>query len=280
MPDFRSVYKSWKWYRSASAESAGYGFYRTDGTDTQTPYLNDQELLYDYLSTNTPSVQWLRDVAGVQVSCNPDGSIKMWEHVGSELAGVGIELKALEKLRKTALGLGVRMLNCVNVFEILTNKGRAVGAIGFEMYDMSCHIFHAKAVCVATHGCQFKKLGREFMGYGTGVGAAFRAGAHIRNIEFSTQIEIVFKGTNVPVYGGYNLIFNQLGENISMKYAPNAPEISVPLLKGMVKEVREGRGPLYVDLRKPDETLISIGWEGMDVADGRLLPDKMNGKSM
>lgn len=241
----------------------------------QTPYLNDQELLYDYLSTNTASVQWLRDVAGVQVSCNPDGSIKMWEHVGSELAGVGIELKALEKLRKTALGLGVRMLNCVNVFEILTNKGQAVGAIGFEMYDMSCHIFHAKAVCVATHGCQFKKLGREFMGYGTGVGAAFRAGAHIRNIEFSTQIEIVFKGTNVPVYGGYNLIFNQLGENISMKYAPNAPEISVPLLKGMVKEVREGRGPLYVDLRKPDETLISIGWEGMDVADGRLFPDKI-----
>ena len=241
----------------------------------QTPYLNDQELLYDYLSTNTDSVQWLRDYAGAQVSENPDGSMKMWRHPESKLAGIGIELRTIEKLRKTALGLGVRMVDQVNIFEVLTNNGTACGAVGFDMNEGEFHIFHAKAVAMATHGCQFKKLGREFMGYGTGIGAAFRAGAHIRNIEFSTQIEIVFKGTNVPVYGGYNLIFNQEGTNISKIYAPDAPEISVPLLKGMVKEVREGRGPLYVDLRVPDDTLISIGWEGMQIGDGRLMPDKI-----
>ncbi|MCI8993339.1 MAG: FAD-dependent oxidoreductase [Eubacterium sp.] len=241
----------------------------------QTPYLNDQELLYDYLSTNTEAVEWLRDFCGVLISHNEDGSLKYWVHPESKLVGFGIELRAIERLRRKALEMDVRILNCVNIFEILTNNGQAVGAIGFDMDEMECHIFHAKAVAMATHGCQFKKLGREFMGYGTGVGAIYRAGGLIRNIEFSTQIEIVFKGTNVPVYGGYNLIFNQNGENISKKYAPNAPEISVPLLKGMVKEVREGRGPLYVDLREPDETLISIGWEGMTMGDGRLMPDKI-----
>lgn len=241
----------------------------------QTPYLNDQELLYDYLSTNTESIEWLRDFCGVLVSHHEDGSLKYWVHPESKLMGVGIELRAIERLRRKALELGVRMLNCVNIFDILTRNGQAVGAIGFDMDQMECHIFHAKAVAMATHGCQFKKLGREFMGYGTGVGAIYRAGGLIRNIEFSTQIEIVFKGTNVPVYGGYNMIENRLGENISQKYAPNAPEISIPLLRGMVKEVKEGRGPLYVDLTHPDETMISIGWEGMTMGDGRLMPDKL-----
>lgn len=240
----------------------------------QTPYLNDQELLLDYLSTNTDSVEWLRSI-GVHVSENPDGSIKMWRHPESKLAGAGIELRGIERLRKKALELGVRIYNEANIFEFLTNNGTVCGAAGVDMKDGTYLIFHAKAVACATHGAQFKKLGREFMGYGTGLAAAYRAGARIRNCEFSTQIEIVFKGTNVPVYGGYNLIFNQKGENISKIYAPNAPEISVPLLKGMVKEVEEGRGPLYVDLRVPDETLISIGWEGMDKGDGRLFPDKM-----
>ncbi len=243
-------------------------------TENQTPYINDQELLYDYLSTNTESVEWLRSM-GCLVSENEDGSIKMWPCPESNLAICGIELSAPQTLRKVALEMGVRILNCVNVFELLTNNGVVCGAVGFDMDYMKYHIFHAKAVAVATHGAQFKKLGREFMGYGTGIGMAYRAGAYMRNAEFSTQIEIVFKGTNVPVYGGFNLIHNQLGENISMKYAPNAPEIGIPLLKGMVKEVEEGRGPLYVDLRVPDETLIAIGWEAMQFGDGRLMPDKL-----
>ena len=152
--------------------------------ENQTPYLNDQELLKDYLTTNTESVEWTANYAGALVSRNEDGSIKMWRHPESNLAGAGIELRTIKKLRRTALGFGVRILNYVNVFEILTEDGkpgRACGAIGFDMETMECHIFHAKAVAVATHGAQFKKLGREFMGYGTGVGAAFRAGAHIRN---------------------------------------------------------------------------------------------------
>lgn len=241
----------------------------------QTPYLNDQELLYDYLSTNTDSVKWLHDFCGVLISENEDGSLKYWVHPESKLVGFGIELRAIERLRRKALEMGVRILNETNIFEVLTNNGVVCGAIGIGTKKGDLRIFHAKAVAIATHGCQFKKLGREFLGYGTGVGAIYRAGGLIRNIEFSTQIEIVFKGTNVPVYGGYNLIFNQNGENISKKYAPNAPEISIPLLRGMVKEVEEGRGPLYVDLRVPDETLISIGWEGMQIGDGRLMPDKM-----
>lgn len=241
----------------------------------QTPYLNDQELLYDYLSTNTKTVEWLHDYCGCLISHKEDGSLKYWVHPESKLVGFGMELRAIERLRRKALELDVRILDTVNIFEVLTRDGQACGAVGIHMETGEYHVFHAKAVAVATHGCQFKKLGREFMGYGTGVGACMRAGALVRNIEFSTQIEIVFKGTNVPVYGGYNMISNKDGVNISKIYAPNAPEISIPLLKGMVKEVREGRGPLYVDLSQPDDTMISIGWEGMQVGDGRLMPDKL-----
>ena len=55
------------------------------------------------------------------------------------------------------------------------------------------------------------------MGYGTGVGAMYRVGALMRNVEFSTQVDVVFKKTNTPIYGGFNMICNKNGENLTDK---------------------------------------------------------------
>src|SRR5574344_1091828 len=104
------------------------------------------------------------------------------------MSGVSINVNA--QLRTYALKLGIRLLSRVNVFELLTSdKGKVIGAIGFDMDHMDCKIFHAKAVAMATQGCHFKKIGLEFMGYGTGVGAMYRVGALMRNVEFSTQTD-------------------------------------------------------------------------------------------
>ena len=139
--------------------------------------------------------------------------------VSSGLWGMGgIDITVVESLRKFALKLGIRILSRVNVFELLTTKeeGRAIGAIGFDMDHGECRIFHAKTVCLSTHGAHFKKMGKMFMGYATGVGAAYRAGGVLRNLEFSTQPDIIFAQNGLPVYGAYNLIHNK-GENISKK---------------------------------------------------------------
>lgn len=89
----------------------------------------------------------------------------------------GVSINVCAQLRQMALKLGIRLLSRVNIFELLTNKkGKVIGAIGFDMDHMECKIFHAKAVAMATQGCHFKKIGLEFMGYGTGVGAMYRVG--------------------------------------------------------------------------------------------------------
>lgn len=162
----------------------------------------------------------------------------------------GVSINVCAQLRQMALKLGIRLLSRVNIFELLTNKkGKVIGAIGFDMDHMECKIFHAKAVAMATQGCHFKKIGLEFMGYGTGVGAMYRVGALMRNVEFSTQVDVVFKKTNTPIYGGFNMICNKNGENLTDKYIGHKEwEVTPALVDAMVKEVAAGNGPLTVDL--------------------------------
>lgn len=184
---------------------------------------------------------------GVNLSRNPDGSIKMWPLKNNLWAQVGIELGNTQSLRQHALKLGIRLLSYMQIFELLTDDGRVVGAAGFDVYHMKYSIFKAKAVALATNGADFKKMGGMFMGYGNGLAAAYRAGARMKNAEFSTELDVVSKAVYTPIYGACNIIYNNKGENISQKYAPNRVEVSPELALGMYKEVSEGRGPCYAD---------------------------------
>ena len=190
--------------------------------NANTEFLNDQEFLAEYLKVHTDNVEWLREL-GCNVSTNEDGSTYYINFIPG-LLGAGLNINVCRSLRDAALKLGVRLLSRVNLFELLTGEsGRAIGAIGFDMDHGECRIFRAKAIAMATQGCHFKKIGLEFMGYGTGVGAAWRAGAVMRNVEFSTQTDIVYKKNNTPIYGGFNIIKNSKGENIKYKYCGPAP---------------------------------------------------------
>lgn len=165
----------------------------------------------------------------------------------------------------------------INIFELLTNdKGKVIGAIGFDMDHGECKIFHAKATAMATQGCHFKKIGLEFMGYGTGVGAMYRVGAVMRNVEFSTQVDVVFKKTNTPIYGGFNMIQNKNGLNLTDHYIGHKEwEVTPVLVEAMVKEIKEGNGPLWVNLEEPDEVRAMIGGHDMDESTQRMFRDKL-----
>jgi len=236
-------------------------------------YLNDQEFLLDYLSTNTKTVEKLVDW-GVVVSRNPDGTIKMFREPRNFWCITGIQMDICQSLRKHALKVGVRLLSRVQIFELLTSGKRVIGGIGFDLDHLECRIFRAKAVAVATHGAHFKKMGGMFMAYGNGMGAAYRVGAQMRNAEFSTQPDVVYKANFNPVYRGHNIIHNRDGVNVSDIYAPNAAEPSTELCLGMYKEVQEGRAPLYADLRNPDP-LRSMDDPRLNVNNQRFFPDKM-----
>lgn len=241
-----------------------------------TPFLNDQEFLMRYLEVHRDNIDYMKH-CGVQLSCDEEGNATPLPFIPNALDMAGVSINVNAQLRAYALKLGIRLLSRVNVFELLTSKsGKVIGAIGFDMDHMECKIFHAKAVAMATQGCHFKKIGLEFMGYGTGVGAMYRVGAVMRNVEFSTQVDVVFKKTNTPIYGGFNMICNKHGENLTQKYIGHLEwEVTPALVNAMVKEVAEGNGPLWVDLEKPDEVRMMIGGTDMSESTQRMLRDKM-----
>lgn len=244
--------------------------------NAHTPFMNDQEFLRDYLVVHRDNIDYMRH-CGVQTSCDEEGNSQPIPFIPDALDMGGVSINVCEQLREFALKLGIRLLSRVNVFELLTSdSGKVIGAIGFDIDHMECTIFHAKAVAMATQGCHFKKIGLEFMGYGTGVGAMYRAGAIMRNVEFSTQVDVVFKKTNTPIYGGFNMICNKHGENLTQKYIGHLEwEVTPALVDAMVKEVAMGNGPLWVDLEKPDEVREMIGGTDMDESTQRMLRDKL-----
>lgn len=233
--------------------------------NSHTEFLNDQEFLREYLKAHTDNVEYMHH-CGVKLSVDEEGNVSYFDLIPGALDCAGVEIYICRSLRAFALKLGIRLLSRVNIFELLTNNsGRVIGAIGFDMDKAECKIFQAKAVAMATQGCHFKKIGLEFMGYGTGVGAAWRAGAVMRNVEFSTQTDIVFKKTNTPIYGGFNLIHNKHGENISQKYFGETQlELSTEMVLGMLEEIKQGNGPLWCDLEHPDEIRKIVGGQSHD----------------
>ena len=237
-------------------------------------YMNDQEFLLDYVTTIPDSIEFL-DHCGVKLSRNADGSLRYFTMPNGLWSGCGIELDNVVSLRAHALKVGVRLLSHVQIFDLLTDdKGAVIGGVGFDSDDGNFHIFNAKAVVVATDGCYFKKVGGMFMGYGNGLAAAYRVGAMMRNAELAFAGEPVYTATNQPCYGAFNIIHNKDGVNISDIYAPNAEESTPELQIGMWKEVQEGRGPLYADLRNPDSVREFIGGQGTEFLQ-RLFPDKL-----
>lgn len=223
--------------------------------NAHTEFMNDQEFLAKYLQAHADNIDYIHE-CGVKTSVNPDGTVMYNPFIPGGLTSSGIEINTCVSLRRHALKLGIRLLSRVNIFELLTAEdGRVIGGIGFDMDEGECKIFQAKAVAMATQGCHFKKIGLEFMGYGTGVGAAYRVGAVMRNVEFSTQTDIVFKKNNTPIYGGFNIIYNNKGENLKEKYCGvGAPlmEVDTRLVMGMLEEIKQGNGPLWCDDEHPD----------------------------
>lgn len=261
--------------RATSKEEGGIQKAMGYLVNSHTEFLNDQEFLEEYLKVHVDNAEYMHH-CGVKLSVNEDGTVSYFDFIPGALYMSGIEINTCRSLRAFALKLGIRMLSRVNIFELLTNdKGKVIGAMGFDMDKGECKIFHTKAIAMATQGCHFKKIGLEFMGYGTGVGAAYRVGAVMRNVEFSTQTDIVFKKTNTPIYGGFNLIYNKNGENLAKKYCKETQwELAPEMVLGMLEEVKAGNGPLWCDLENPDEVRAVIGGQGHN-NEMRMLRDKM-----
>lgn len=191
----------------------------------------------------------------------------------------GINLYALDNLRKTAQKKGIQFLNHTTVTRLIKVGERVCGAVGFDIYDGTFYILKAKTVVVAC-GANAYRATRMFTNNGEGNILSFDVGAQMRNAEFNF-IEVGASSTGETIHNSSRYLFNKDGENVWDKYVHwNAADVCPELIEGIEKEYREGRGPVYVDMdvmhNSPEWLAQARGLMSEEGGPQKLFPDKLS----
>jgi succinate dehydrogenase/fumarate reductase flavoprotein subunit len=186
----------------------------------------------------------------------------MWEPVGS--------YKHLLKINRQAVLRGVKVLDRVLATDLLTRDGKVQGAVGIDTRQGIFYVLKAKAVVIASGGFSGGGAGIYPHLTGDGIAMGLRAGAELRGMEFGkaeTGGILVDRGCPTWVFVLLNpqeeeiTITNARGEEFLEQYELGrrlegrkyyGPPWRIQLM-AMLRELREGRGPCYVDYRAPNK---------------------------
>ena len=158
----------------------------------------------------------------------------------------------------------VRLVNWAMVTSLFTSSGggEVIGAAGFSIRKGTFYVFNAKCTILATG--DVVRLAANSTGnpynsfispYGTGSAQAlaFEAGADIADLELG-KATLIPKGFSSPgmnaIAGLDAYLINAKGERYMFRYHPlgeKAPRFD--MVYATVREIAEGRGPCYVDMR-------------------------------
>jgi adenylylsulfate reductase subunit A len=172
----------------------------------------------------------------------------------------GKQLKPL--LAKEARRLGAQTLEKCAISGLLTHDGRITGAVGFNNRTGTFYTIRAKAVLLATGNTNriFENpTGIPFNTWqcpantGAAQAMAYEVGAKLANMEI-VRITLVPRGFSAAglnaLTGMGGKFVNAAGEEFLLRYHPagaRAPRFK--LVEAVMKEISEGRGPVYVDCR-------------------------------
>jgi succinate dehydrogenase / fumarate reductase, flavoprotein subunit len=230
-------------------------------------YMADQKWTRQLLEGARERVKTL-DAWGIPISKDEDGNIRRFSSRGMvTVRCLQYQPKtAMEELRRRCLAAGVRILDRINVADLITSDGAyptagaVCGAVGFHVRDGTRYVFHAKRTILACGAMAMKGKWHIDNVACDGIGIAYRAGARVLDLElgFGGTFVVLYKhynlsGYNVAVAHGAQLI-NARGERFMAKYDPVRFERSelARVIAAFVKELVDGRGPCYLDLRTCD----------------------------
>jgi len=170
----------------------------------------------------------------------------------------GKELKP--RLAKEVSRLGCRVLDKTMLTKLLHQDRMVLGAVGFDIRTGKVYVIEAKSIVISTGNTnrlyenpRMNPFNTWLCPFDTGDGQlmALEAGAALTNMEYM-RMTLLPKGFAAP---GFNALvgmggrfMNALGEYYMEKYHPlgnRAPRYEVVFYS--LKELREGRGPLFID---------------------------------
>ena len=146
----------------------------------------------------------------------------------------------------------------------------ATGVVAYELATGGIHVFHAKAVVIATGGSgrMYKTTSNAHTLTGDGIGIVFRKGLPLEDMEFHQFHPTGLAGLGIliseAVRGEGGRLLNGEGERFMERYAPTIVDLAPRdiVARSMVLEVLEGRGAgphkdyVYIDVRHLGEEVL------------------------
>jgi succinate dehydrogenase / fumarate reductase, flavoprotein subunit len=146
----------------------------------------------------------------------------------------------------------------------------ATGVVAYEFASGDIHIFHAKAIVIATGGSGriYKTTSNAHTLTGDGIGIVFRKGLPLEDMEFFQFHPTGLAGLGIliseAVRGEGGRLLNGEGERFMERYAPTIVDLAPRdiVARSMVREVLEGRGAgphkdyVYIDVRHLGEDVL------------------------
>jgi succinate dehydrogenase / fumarate reductase flavoprotein subunit len=251
---------NWQWH-----------FYDTvKGSD----FLADQDAA-EALAKEAPECIYALEHMGVPFSRNAGGKIEQRRFGGHTRNYGEVPIKRacyasdrtgraiMDTLYDQCLRKNVTFHNEVFIQNLLFELNVCCGAAGYDIATTSPHVFHAKAVVLATGGCGkiYKTTSNGFASTGDGFALALDSMLPLEDMEFVQFHPTGIYGLGILVSeaaraeGG--VLRNGLGERFMEHYAPTLKDLAPRdiVSRSILKEVSEGRGVegkdyVHLDLRE------------------------------
>jgi succinate dehydrogenase/fumarate reductase flavoprotein subunit len=223
----------------------------------------DQILVRDVLADSYARLQDF-EAMGMKFARHESGDYKRRPTRGLDLArvmypeGGGLEFAWL--LRRALETAGVELIDRLFITALLGGgSGRVTGAVGIHSRSGAFHVIKARATIIATNAITFRSgFVRDITGTGTLL--AYRAGATLRNAEFSYvrpgTPKFYFEGITFAIQEGAHFV-NSNGDAFMREYEPDwGDQADVPrIARAMALEKEKGNVPLYLDMSAIPQSL-------------------------
>jgi succinate dehydrogenase / fumarate reductase flavoprotein subunit len=228
-------------------------------------YLADQDTAELMCQEAIPAIYELEHL-GVPFSRFPGGVIAQRPFGGAGFprtcyAADRTGLVILHTLYEQSVRQNVRFFNEWLVTQLVVKDGRCFGVVVYDLENAEFMPVLAKAVVFATggYGRVYLKTTNAFINHGSGIGAAYRAGVPLKDLEFVQFHPTSLVGKNILITegargeGGY--LVNNKGRRFMEDYAPHSMELSPRdiVARSIQTEIDKGNGfeaqYVHLDLR-------------------------------
>jgi succinate dehydrogenase / fumarate reductase, flavoprotein subunit len=224
-------------------------------------YLNDQNWCHKFFLESWPMVKRLDNYgmdAGEEVFRKDEKGKFIRRQSRGHLQSKHLLINALpmmKMLRERAMKIGVQVFDRVMVTDIVMKEGQLRGILGLSLREEKTCYFKSKTLILCASGSGFKAT---FIGHqgltGDLQSAALEAGVQLRNLEQyasnTTAKDYDIHGLNLFVSIG-GVFRNGQGEDFMPHYHPELGSRArlQDLALAFCREVMEGRGPIYLDMK-------------------------------